>query len=137
MDPFDQLIEQNDRMRASAVHARDAAEDFARAANGRNGRIILVPTAYDLIGSTKVLLWNVAEVTRYLPHGLYAGMTDDAPRIRLGNAESMGRNAAAYVKIAQGHVEAITAALAVGADQAEQAEQAQTVLNDPDLSRYR
>lgn len=57
-------------MRTAATQASNAAQDFARAANGNNGHIIPAATAYDLLGNIKALLRNVEEVTDYMPRGV-------------------------------------------------------------------
>lgn len=49
---------------------REACETLTRNANGRRGNVIPAPTAYELLGNLKVLLWPLREIADFLPTGL-------------------------------------------------------------------
>ncbi len=123
MEPIDELIHQNDRMRTAATQASNAAQDFARAANGNNGHIIPAATAYDLLGNIKALLRNVEEVTDYMPRGLAASLND--PRIEIYDRNHFTgeeREPAEQIALATAELRALTAALAAAAALAEAAQ---------------
>lgn len=125
MGTIDQLQNQNDRMRGTASQASDAAQDFARAANGNNGHIIPAATAYDLLGNIKVLLSHVREITEHLPRGLAASLND--PRIEVYDRDpSTGaeRGPAEQVALATVELRALTAALEAATNLAEAAQSA-------------
>ncbi len=122
MEPIDQLIHQNDRMRDAATQACNASQDFARAANGN---IIPAPTAYDLLGNIKVLLHNVQEITDHTPRGLAASLND--PRIEIYDRNDFTgeqREPAEQVAVVIEQLRALTAALAAAATHAEAAQSA-------------
>ncbi len=127
MNTIAQLTEANDMMRKVALKASDAAEDLARVANGNRERVIPAPTAYDLLGELKVLLWYLKEVTDYMPTGIQAAQGD--PRLDVYDrdvATGADRDPVAQATLAAHRLRDLSAALDHAATAAEAA---QTALN--------
>ena len=127
MSTLDQLAQAGNDMREAALDVCRAAENFARSANG-NGheRTIPAPVAYDLLGELKVALWNLGEVSDYLPAGVRASLDD--PRLTVYDRDLAGvdRDPADQATLAAGYLSALSLALRQAA---EAAEAAQTALN--------
>ena len=127
MNTIAQLTEANDMMRKVALKASDAAEDLARVANGNRERVIPAPTAYDLLGELKVLLWSLKEVTDYLPTGIQAALGD--PRLDVYDRDvttGADRDPVTQATLAAHRLRDLSAALDHAATAAEAA---QTALN--------
>lgn len=106
----------------AALTACEAAEALARAANGIRCHTVPAPTAYDLLGSLKVLLWYLSEVGNHLPVGLAASLND--PRFAVYDRDPAGirRDPAAQVVLASEHLGRLVAHLSAAADAAESAQ---------------
>ena len=127
MSTITQLTEANDLQREFALKAADAAEDLARVANGHREHVIPAPTAYDLLGELKVLLWHLKEVADYLPTGIQAALGD--PRLDVYDrdvATGADRDPVAQATLAAHRLRDLSAALDHAATAAEAA---QTALN--------
>ncbi len=70
------LTELWERQVAAADATTDAAQEFARVANGTAGNLLPAPVAYDLLGNLKVLLWHLREVTQFLPLGVRESLSE-------------------------------------------------------------
>lgn len=116
---YDDIIDRGDRIRDDANAAYDHAKQLARAANTG---MIPAPTAYDILGNIKALLWALGEVTEHLPRGLALSLED--PRIVVYDRGIEERDPATQIQIASEHLARVTTALSVAAEEAELAQQA-------------
>lgn len=116
---YDDITDRGDRIRDDANAAYDHAKQLARAANTG---MIPAPTAYDILGNIKALLWALGEVTEHLPRGLAQSLED--PRIVVYDRDTEERDPATQIHIASEHLTRITTALSVAAEEAELAQQA-------------
>jgi hypothetical protein len=120
------LLAQNERQVAAAKAAEDATHELARAANGNGGHVTPAPTVYEILGNLKVMMWQLREVTDFLPRGLAYSLQDD--RLAVYDRDIYGtggdRQPAAQVGVAAEHLAAISTALRAAAEHAESAQQA-------------
>lgn len=116
---FDDITDRGDRIREDANAAYDHAKQLARAANTG---MIPAPTAYDILGNIKALLWALGEVTEHLPNGLAQSLED--PRIVVYDRGVEERDPATQIQIASDHLTKLTTALSVAAEEADLAQQA-------------
>lgn len=127
MSTIDDLEYQWARQCEAAVTTSDAAQEFARAANGTSGHVMPAPMVYSLLGDIKLTLWRLREVTSYLPRGVAASLTD--PRLAVYDRDLYTgdpRNPEAQAQVAAEHLAAASRALHRAA---EHAEAAQVALN--------
>lgn len=127
MSTIDDLEYQWARQCEAAVVTSDAAQEFARAANGTYGHVMAAPMVYSLLGDIKLTLWRLREVTNYLPRGVAASLTD--PRLAVYDRDLYTgdhRDPEAQAQLAAEHVAAASRALRRAA---EHAEAAQVALN--------
>ncbi len=123
---LDSLVRHGDRVRERADHACAAGDGLARVANGTNGHVIPAPVAYDLLGSVKVLLWYLQEVTEFLPTGVAHSLTDNRLAIYDRGPSGGDRDPAGQLALATDALQALQRNLS---DAAAAAEAAQTALN--------
>lgn len=123
---LDHLQAQNERQVAAAKAAEDATHELARAANGNGGHVMPAPTVYEILGNLKVMMWQLREVTDFLPRGLACSLEDD--RLAVYDYDIYGaggdREPAAQIDLAAEHLAAISTALRAAAEHAERAQQA-------------
>ncbi len=123
MSATDDLERQWARQCAAAVAASDAAQEFARNANGTYGRVMAAPMVYSLLGDIKLTLWRLREVTEYLPQGVAASLTD--PNLAVYDRDlytGADRGADAQAQVAAQHLAAASRALRLAADSTEAAQ---------------
>lgn len=120
------LQAQNERQVAAANAAEEATHELARAANGNGGHVMPAPTVYDILGNLKVMMWQLREVTDFLPRGLTYSLQDD--RLAVYDRDIYGdggeRQPAAQMGVAAEHLAAVSTALRAAAEHAERAQQA-------------
>lgn len=120
------LQAQNERQVAAANAAEEATHELARSANGNSGHVMPAPTVYDILGNLKVMMWQLREVTDFLPRGLAFSLEDD--RLAVYDRDIYGtggdREPAAQIGVAAEHLAAISTALRAAAEHAESAQQA-------------
>lgn len=123
-ETIDDLLRQWERQGAAAVAASDAAQEFARNANGTHGSVMAAPTVYSLLGDIKLTLWRIREVTDYLPSGLAASLED--PRFTVYDRDFFhtgdSRNPIAQAQLAAEQLVAASRALRQAADGIEAAQ---------------
>lgn len=87
---------------------------------------IPAPVAYDLLGSVKVLLWYLQEVTEFLPTGVAHSLTDNRLAIYDRGPSGGDRDPAGQLALATDALQTLQRNLS---DAAAAAEAAQTALN--------
>ncbi len=120
------LQAQNERQVAAANAAAEATQELARSANGNGGHVMPAPTVYDILGNLKVMMWQLREVTDFLPRGLAFSLEDDRLAVYDRDVYGAGgdREPAAQIGVAAEHLAAISTALRAAAEHAESAQQA-------------
>lgn len=122
---YEQLLAQHERLTDAATHAAEACEDFARNANGHRGHVIPAPTAYELLGNLKVLLWSLNEIADFLPTGLENSLgSADITVLDRDFITGEERDPKASVVAATETLRTMWLALAQAAQSAEQAQEA-------------
>lgn len=119
----DDLERQWKRQGEAAVATSDAAQEFARAANGTHGRVMPAPMVYGLLGDIKLTLWRLKEVTDHLPDGIAASLND--PRLAVYDRDLYTgdpRDSQAQAQLAAEQLIAASRALRQAADGVEAAQ---------------
>ena len=120
---YQQLLAQHERLADVARDAASACEALARNANGRRGHVIPAPSAYELLGNLKLMLWSLNEVVGFMPTGLANSLSSaDITVVDRDFATGRAQDPTASIAAASNALQSMSSVLAKAAEFAEQAQ---------------